>query len=216
MVEDQEVNASKISNKPSTPERVKQLAIYYAIQKRNIVIFELILTKFMQCLEHEDLIEIAGMLFEPNKKQPSMNSFWVAGFELFLRSETTQLIYRHLKAEEVHSFISLAIIEPMLQMKKRRDVQVHLLKDLEELQRSVLNELKSSVYSSYAGLKYPTLFLSDGSLDKMLSGVTEHDLVIFILAKDDRSNIKGLFDQRQKIESEGGVASQQKLKYLLR
>lgn len=214
MVEDQEMNTDTPA--PRTSEKVKQLAIYYAIQRRNIAIFELILTKFMQCLEHEDLIEIVGMLLEPNKKQPSMHSFWLAGFQLFLRSETTQLIYRHLKAEEVHSFISLAIVEPLLQMKRRKDVQAHLLKDLEELQNTVLDELKSSVYSSYAGLKYPTLFLSDGSLDKMLNGVTEHDLVIFILAKDDRSNIKALFDQRQKIEAQAGVASQQKLKYLLR
>lgn len=101
-------------------------------------------------------------------------------------------------------------------MKQRKDVQAHQLKDLAELERSVLGELKSSVYASYAGLKYPSLFVSDGSLDKMLGGVTEHDLVIFILAKDDRSNIKELFDQRQKIESAGGFASQQKLRYLLR
>lgn len=169
----------------------------------------------MQCLEHEDLIEIAGMLLEPNKKQPSTSSFWVDGVELFLRSETTQLIYRHLKAEEVHAFISQAIVEPILEMKRKKDTPIHQLQDLEELERCVLDELKFSVYSSYAGLKYPTLFLSDGSLDKMLSGVTEHDLVTFILAKED-TNIKELFDQRQRVESEGGIVAQQKLRYLLR
>lgn len=91
MVEDQGANAGKIADTPAprTSEKAKQLAIYYAIQRRNLAVFGLILTTFMQCLEHEDLIEIAGMLLEPNKKQPSMPSFWVAGFELFLRSETT-------------------------------------------------------------------------------------------------------------------------------
>ena len=40
-------------------------------------------------LGQEDLVEIAGMLLEPGKKQPSMATFWNEGLEIFLKSEAT-------------------------------------------------------------------------------------------------------------------------------
>ena len=63
-----------------------------------------------------------------------MSTFWLEGIELFLKSDTTRLIYRHLKAEEVHAFLSEALMDPILNMKSQDNLPIHYIDEIEGLE----------------------------------------------------------------------------------
>ena len=72
----------------------------------------------------------------------------------------------------------------------------------DELKDCVVGILQSSVFSSFAALSYPLLFIFSGNLSKMMMGITENDVDQFILATEDKSNVRKLSKIRHEIENE--------------
>lgn len=86
-----------------------------------------------------------------------------------------------MRPEDAHSFITIALIEPVVECRKNKTYK----KQATGFLKLILTELSQAAYSKYAALKYPQLFAEFDLLDKALSHVTDDDLIPFAQAHSD-------------------------------
>lgn len=148
-----------------------QLAAFFAIMNRNTELLQVLLIKFRQAHTCETLREITAYALDAALDEKKN---WQAGLQVLLRSQTTKLVFTCLRGEDRQALLGASLLDKLISMKSSRQVTV--------VMRTVIDELTAWPYAGYAALKYPDQFHKVGRLDEVLRGISDEELLTFILA----------------------------------